>query len=61
MTVPAKLVAIAAEMYDTNPAGSQLIVDLGNAETGAELMEALDAYDTDMGFETEDMQEMVSA
>ena len=60
MTVPAKLVEVAAEIFDTNPAASQLIVNLGNAETGAELMEALDAYDIDMS-ETADMQEMVSA
>jgi hypothetical protein len=60
MTVPAKLIEAAAEIFETNPAGSQLIVNLGNAETGAELMEALDAYDAAMG-EVEDMQEMVPA
>jgi hypothetical protein len=60
MTVPAKLVEVAAEIFDTNPAGSQLIVNLGNAETGAELIKALNDYDFSMS-ETEDMQEMVSA
>jgi len=60
MTVPAKLVEVAAEIFDTNPAASQLIVNLGNAETGAELIQALNDYDFSMS-ETEDMQEMVSA
>lgn len=40
-----KLLALAAEIVDTNPAGSQLIVNLTNAETGAEIVEALDNYD----------------
>jgi hypothetical protein len=30
----AKLIALAAEIIDTNPAGAQLIVNLTNAETG---------------------------
>lgn len=42
----AKLIALATELVDTNPAGSQLIVNLTNAETGAELIEALDNYDS---------------
>lgn len=42
----AKLIALAAEIVDTNPAGSQLIVNLTNAETGAEIVEALDNYDS---------------
>ena len=41
-----KLIALAAEIVDTNPAGSQLIVNLTKAETGAELIEALDNYDS---------------
>ena len=45
MTAPASLIALAAELVDTNPAASQLIVSLGNAETGDELMEALNTYD----------------
>jgi hypothetical protein len=40
-----KLLALAAEIVDTNPAGSQLILNITNAETGAELIEALDNYD----------------
>ena len=39
------LVALAAELVDTNPAGAQLIVNITKAETGAELVEALDNYD----------------
>ena len=42
----AKLIALAAEIVDTNPAGSQLIVNLTNAETGADVIEALDNYDS---------------
>jgi hypothetical protein len=42
----AKLVALAAELVDTNPAGAQLIVNITKAETGAELVEALDNYDS---------------
>ena len=41
-----KLIALAAEIVDTNPAGAQLIVNLTNAETDAELIEALDNYDS---------------
>ena len=41
-----KLIALAAEIVDTNPAGAQLIVSLTKAETGAELIEALDNYDS---------------
>ena len=40
-----KLLALATEIVDVNPAGSQLIVNLANAETGAEIIEALDNYD----------------
>ena len=42
----AKLIALAAELVDTNPAGAQLIVNITKAETGAELAEALDNYDS---------------
>jgi hypothetical protein len=42
----AKLTALAAEIVDTNPAGAQLIVNLTKAETGAEIVEALDNYDS---------------
>ena len=42
----AKLIALAAEIVDINPAGAQLIVNLTKAETGAEIVEALDNYDS---------------
>lgn len=42
----AKLIALAAELVESNPAGAQLIVNLTKAETGAEIMEALDNYDS---------------
>jgi hypothetical protein len=45
MTATASLIALAAELVDTNPAASQLIVSLGNAETAAEVVEALNVYD----------------
>ncbi len=41
-----KLIALAAEIVDTNPAGAQLIMNLTNAETGADIIEALDNYDS---------------
>jgi len=40
-----QLLALAADLADTNSAGSQLVVSIVNAETGADLVEALDAYD----------------
>jgi hypothetical protein len=40
-----KLLALASDLSDTNPAGAQLIVSLTNAETAADIVEALDAYD----------------
>jgi hypothetical protein len=42
----AKLIALATEIVDVNPAGAQLIVNITKAETGAELVEALDNYDS---------------
>ena len=45
MTATASLIALAAELVDTNPAASQLIVSLGNAETAVEVVEALNVYD----------------
>lgn len=40
-----KLIALAAELVDTNPAAAQLISSLDKADTSAEIVEALDAYD----------------
>jgi hypothetical protein len=40
-----KLLALAADLADTNPAGSQLVISLTNAKTATEIVEALDAYD----------------
>jgi hypothetical protein len=40
-----KLLALAADLAETNPAGSQLIISLTNAETSIDIVEALDAYD----------------
>ena len=45
MTATASLIALAAELVDTNPAASQLIMSLGNAETAVEVVEALNVYD----------------
>ena len=42
----AKLIAFATEIVDENPAGAQLILNLTKAETGAEILEALDNYDS---------------
>ena len=40
-----KLIALAAELVDTNPAAAQLIANLDKADTSVEIVEALDAYD----------------
>jgi hypothetical protein len=40
-----KLIEFATEIADTNPEGAQLIIDLVKAETGTEILEALDNYD----------------
>lgn len=39
-----KLIEFATEIADTNPEGAQLIIDLVKAETGEEILEALDNY-----------------
>ena len=41
-----KLLSLAADLADTNVAAAQLIASLQNAQTGAELADALDAYDS---------------
>jgi len=41
-----KLIEFATEIIDTNPAGAQLIINLTKAETGVEILEALDNYDS---------------
>ena len=38
--------SLAADLADSNVAAAQLIVSLQNAETGADLADALDAYDS---------------
>jgi hypothetical protein len=42
----AKLIALAAQLSETNLAASQLIVSLQNAQTAVEVADALDAYDS---------------
>jgi len=44
--ISTQLLTLATDLADTNSAGSQLVVSIVNAETGADLVEALDAYDT---------------
>ena len=39
------LTETAAALADTNPVAAQFIVDLSNAQTGAEMIDAIDAYD----------------
>ena len=41
-----KLMSLAADLADSNVAAAQLIMSLQNAQTGAELADALDAYDS---------------
>ena len=52
-----KLLALAADIADTNPAGSQLILSLTKAESGAEIVEALEAYDDEVDYETYNVYE----
>lgn len=52
-----KLLALAADISDTNPAGSQLILSLTKAQSGAEIVEALDAYDDEVDYETYNVYE----
>jgi hypothetical protein len=40
------LMSLAADLADSNVAAAQLIVSLENAQNGAEIAEALDAYDS---------------
>lgn len=52
-----KLLALAADLVDTNPAGSQLILSLTKAESGSEIMEALNVYDDELNYETYNVYE----
>lgn len=36
----------AASLSEANPAASELLIQLDKAETGTQVVEALDAYDT---------------
>jgi len=40
------LMSLAADLADTNVNAAQLIMSLQTAQTGAELVDALDAYDS---------------
>ena len=40
-----KLIALAAELTETNPAVAELITNLDGADTGADVIAALNAYD----------------
>ena len=42
----AKMIELAADIVDFNPVGSQFIVDLTNAETGIDIMKAIEHYDS---------------
>ena len=41
-----KLITLAAELTETNPAVAELITNLDGADTGADVIAALNAYDT---------------
>lgn len=51
-----KLLALAADLAESNPAGSQLIVNLTKAESGYEIVEALNAYDDELSSNDEDYE-----
>lgn len=52
-----KLLALAADLSDTNPAGSQLILSLTKAESASEIVDALDAYDDELNYEVYNVYE----
>lgn len=43
-----KMIALAADIVEFNPIGSQFIVDLTNALTGNDIMKAMEHYDAAM-------------
>ena len=45
MSARSTLIETAATLVDTNPVAAKFIVDLSNAQTGAEMIDAIDAYD----------------
>jgi len=48
MSARSTLIETAATLVDTNPAAAKFIVNLSNAETGAEMIDAIDAYDQEV-------------
>jgi hypothetical protein len=45
MSARSTLIETAAALSETNPVAAQFIVNLSNAQTGAELIDVIDAYD----------------
>jgi len=45
MSARSTLIETAATLVDTNPVAAKFIVDLSEAQTGAEMIDAIDAYD----------------
>jgi len=45
MSVRSTLIETAATLVDTNPVAAKFIVNLSEAQTGAEMIDAIDAYD----------------
>jgi len=45
MSARSTLIETAATLVDTNPVAAKFIVNLSEAQTGAELIDAIDAYD----------------
>ena len=40
-----KLLALASDLADSDPAGAQLVINIVKASTGNELIDALNSYD----------------
>jgi hypothetical protein len=45
MSARSTLIETAATLVDTNPVAAKFIVNLSEAQTGAEMIDAIDAYD----------------
>jgi len=45
MSARSTLIETAATLVDTNPVAAKFIVSISEAQTGAEMIDAIDAYD----------------
>ena len=48
MSARSTLIETAATLVDTNPVAAKFIVSISEAQTGAEMIDAIDAYDQEL-------------